>query len=125
MTARDAASHLPLPAHDFHILLSIFEAPRHGYAIIQDIASRTKGETRLGTSTLYAALKRLSKAGLIADVARPTDDPSGDERRQYFLATTPGCEVARAEARRIERLHQLASAARLDAATSRPQGRRS
>ncbi len=125
MTARDARSHLPLPAHDFHILMSIFKDSRHGYGIIQDIASRTGGETRLGTSTLYAALKRLARTGLIGDAARPADDSSGDERRQYFLATALGREVVREEAQRIARLHRLASAAHLGTAASRPAGRQS
>jgi len=109
----DPHSFLPLPAHDFHILLSLFESPRHGYAIIQDIEARTGGETRLGTSTLYAALKRLGRDDLIEEVARPATEPSGDERRRYFRATALGRAVARAEARRIERLHALATDARL------------
>jgi DNA-binding PadR family transcriptional regulator len=124
MPTPDPRTHLPLPLHDFHILLSVFESPRHGYAIIQDIDTRTNGDTRLGTSTLYAALKRLGRDGLIGEVHRPTDEPSGDERRRYFRATTLGRAVAREEARRIERLHELASEARLIGTAAQSQGRR-
>jgi len=123
MTGRDPRSPLPLPAHDFHILLSVLEERRHGYGIIQDIAIRTDGETRLGTSTLYAALKRLERGGLIRAAERPAADASSDERRQYFIATPFGRAVAREEARRIERLHRLATAARLETTSVKADGR--
>ena len=122
MTQRDPRAHLPLPPHDFHILLSTLEDARHGYAIIQDIATRTDGETRLGTSTLYAALKRLGRDGLIGEAGRPADEVSGDERRRYFRATALGRAVASEEARRLARLHALAVEARLTESPSR--GRR-
>ena len=43
---------VPLPPAMFHVLLSLAEADRHGYAIIQDVAARTEGEVRLGPGTL-------------------------------------------------------------------------
>lgn len=109
----DPRTRLPLPAHDFHILLSVFEQGRHGYGIIQAISEQTQGETTLGTSTLYAALKRLASANLISETARPSGEVSRDDRRRYYKATTFGRAVARAEARRIGRLHSLATDAQL------------
>ena len=102
-----------LPPHDLHILISLLGEPRHGYAIIQDVAARTGGETRLGTSTVYAALKRMHLARLIVETARPAHVASDDERRRYYKATALGHEVARAAARDIERLHRLVRDARL------------
>ena len=110
---REPRAYLPLPAHDLHILLAVFDEAKHGYAIIQAIAERTGGETRLGTSTVYAALKRMVAAGIIAETERPRNDPSTDERRRYYRATTFGHEVARAAARDIARLHELVRTARL------------
>lgn len=99
--------HVPLQAHVFHILLSLIERERHGYSIIQDIARRTDGEMMLGTSTLYAAIKRMVGAGLLAEVPKPPDAESDDERRRYYRATELGCVVAREEAQRIRKLGQL------------------
>jgi DNA-binding PadR family transcriptional regulator len=104
---RDPRALPPLPPHDLHILLALLAGPRHGYAIIQAVASQTRGETRLGTSTVYAALKRMRADGLIAETARPPGVRSGDQRRRYYRATPFGHAVARAAARRIERLHEL------------------
>ncbi|HET9372107.1 MAG TPA: PadR family transcriptional regulator [Vicinamibacterales bacterium] len=102
-----------LPPHDLHILIAVLDEPRHGYGIIQDVAARSGGETRLGTSTVYAALKRMLAARLIAETARPAQAGSEDERRRYYRATPLGREVARAAARDIDRLHTLVREARL------------
>lgn len=98
---------LPLPVHLLHILLSLLEGERHGYAVLKEIEERTAGETRLGASTLYAALKRMVDAGLAVETAPPEDADSSDSRRRYYRATAFGAEVARAEAQRIRRLSRL------------------
>ena len=119
----DPRSLLPLPAHVFQILLSLLDHDLHGYALIQDIARRTGGEMALGTSTLYAAIKRMVKAGLLAETDRPADADSDDERRRYYRATAFGQAVAREEARRIRRLHDMIADARALDAPSRPRTR--
>jgi hypothetical protein len=43
---------LPLPSATFHILMALADEDRHGYAIIQDIASRTDGTLRMSAGTL-------------------------------------------------------------------------
>ena len=106
-------AYLPLPPHDLHILLALLDQPRHGYAILQEIAARTEGEMTLGTSTVYAALKRMLRGGLIAEARRPAGSGSDDERRRYYRATPLGHDVARAAAREVERLHALLTEARL------------
>jgi PadR family transcriptional regulator PadR len=92
----------PLSSQVFQILLSVAERPRHGYAIILDIQQRTAGQTRLTASTLYAALKRLLDAGLVAEVeSRPND---ADPRRRYYRITGAGVAAGRAEAARLDAL---------------------
>ena len=103
----------PLSEPVFQILLSLVDEELHGYAIIQDIAARTDGEVRLTASTLYAAVKRLLDAGWIAEVADRPRAEHDDPRRRYYRVTRVGREVARAEARRIERLAAMARAKRL------------
>jgi DNA-binding PadR family transcriptional regulator len=99
---------LPLPAAAFHILLSLADGDRHGYAITQEIASRTGGDVRLGPGTLYRSIQRMLEQGLVAEVRRrPADD---DPRRRYYRITPFGRVVARAEARRLSGLVELARA---------------
>lgn len=116
---RDLRAQLPLPAHDLHILLAVLEGPKHGYAIIQAVEEATGRATRLGTSTVYAALKRMLGAGMIAETERPADEPSGDVRRRYYVATPFGQDVAREAARDVERLHALVRRSRLFASPKR------
>jgi DNA-binding PadR family transcriptional regulator len=103
---------LPLPPAAFHILLSLAEGERHGYAIIQDVAARTGGEVTLGAGTLYRTIQRMLEQDLIVEVdAQPS--VSADERRRYYRVTTFGRSVARAEAGRLSSLVKLARASGL------------
>jgi DNA-binding PadR family transcriptional regulator len=72
------------------ILTSLAEGPRHGYALIRDV-EEFAGVT-LGPGTLYGALARLEKRGLIRGLE--TDD----RRRPYELtlagATALGRQLA-------------------------------
>ena len=103
----------PLSPQVFLILLSLADENRHGYAIIQDVAERTEGEMQLTASTLYAALKRLLDAGWIAERAAKPKPEKDDPRRRYYELTAIGRQAARVEARRLERLSQLARSRKL------------
>ena len=65
----DARRLLPLTAQQFHILLALTDAERHGYGIILEIERRTGGELRLLTGTLYTAIARLEHMRLIESVS--------------------------------------------------------
>jgi DNA-binding PadR family transcriptional regulator len=86
---------------EFHILLSLVDADRHGYAIRSETAKRTEGELLLEPGTLYRALHRLLAEGLVAEVK---GKPGGDERRRPYRLTDRGRKVAVAEAERLARL---------------------
>jgi DNA-binding PadR family transcriptional regulator len=112
----DVRGFLPLSVQVFQILLSLAEAPRHGYAIIVDVRERTGGEIALTASTLYDALARLLDQQLIRETAAPAPRGTGassDARRRYYELTTLGRDVAQAEARRLERLVAMARARKL------------
>ena len=100
--------HLPLPPPTFHILLSLADAERHGYAIMREVTERTGGSVRLGAGTLYGAIKRLLEGGLVAESDERADPAMGDERRRYYRLTSFGRAVARAEAHRLEDLVRAA-----------------
>ena len=100
-----------LPPATFHILLALAEEDRHGYAIIQDVASRTGGDLKLSAGTLYRSIQRMLEQGLIVetrDRPAPEDD---DERRRYYRITPAGTAAAKAEARRLSQLVRMARAA--------------
>jgi DNA-binding PadR family transcriptional regulator len=101
---------LPLSPQVFHILLSLADADRHGYAIMQEIEERTAGAVRIGPGTLYGAIKRLHDDGLIEELEG--DGDGSDERRRYYHLTPFGRKVARLEAERLEEL-VVAARARL------------
>jgi DNA-binding PadR family transcriptional regulator len=98
----DIRGHLPLSPHQFHILLALTDADRHGYGIILDVAERTGGAMRLGTGTLYTALAGLVDDRLIAEAPAPRKET--DERRKYYRLTPIGRRVLRAETARLESL---------------------
>ena len=103
----------PLSAQVFQILLSLIDADMHGYALIQDIRDRTRGEVSLTASTLYAATKRLLAAGWIDEVDYDSPPPDHDDRRRYYRISPAGRAAARAEALRLERLTAMARDKRL------------
>ena len=67
----------PFAAPALLVLASLADGPKHGYAIMQE-AEQLSGQA-LGPGTLYAALARLERRGLIEAVA------SDDRRRPYRL----------------------------------------
>lgn len=115
MAAHDSAAVqelLPLPPATFHILMSVSREPRHGYAIIQDVAEGTDGALRLSAGTLYRSIARMVEQGLIVETSkRPVLDD--DERRRYYRITPFGTAVARAEMARLTVLVRLARASGL------------
>ena len=104
---------LPLPPASFHILVSVADVDRHGYAIIQDIAERTGGRVRLGAGTLYRTIQRLLEDGLILETEERPEPDEDDERRRYYRITSFGRTVVRAEAERLADLVKLARASGL------------
>jgi DNA-binding PadR family transcriptional regulator len=101
---------LPLPPATFHILLALAEEGRHGYAIIQDVATRTDGELKLSAGTLYRSIQRMLEQGVILETRDRPAPEEDDERRRYYRITPLGTAVAKAEARRLTQLVRMARA---------------
>lgn len=99
----------PLTPAAFHLLLALADGEKHGYAIMQAVALRTRGEVRMGPGTLYGLIKRMLADGWIEELDERPDPALDDERRRYYRLTSLGQRVAVAEA---GRLAQLVSAAR-------------
>jgi DNA-binding PadR family transcriptional regulator len=101
---------MPLSPAMFHILLSLGEGERHGYAVKREIAQRTGGKLRLGPGALYGSINKMLELGLIVESDDRPDPHLDDERRRYCRITPFGRKVAQAEAARMRDLVQLALA---------------
>jgi DNA-binding PadR family transcriptional regulator len=99
---------LPLQPTTFHILLSLTDEDRHGYAIILEVARRTQGELKLSAGTLYRSIQRMLEAGLIVENSKRPAPEMDDERRRYYRITPFGRSVAEAEAGRLRDLLKMA-----------------
>jgi DNA-binding PadR family transcriptional regulator len=76
-----------------YILVSLSDGPKHGYAIMTDLEALTGSP--MGPGTLYGALARLERRGLIEALE------AVDRRRPYRL-TGLGAATVRAQLERLE-----------------------
>jgi DNA-binding PadR family transcriptional regulator len=81
------------------ILSSLAAGPKHGYAIMLDVADFA--ETKLGPGTLYSAITRLVEQGWIAPLSAPG-------RQRPYRITPAGLTGFRQQ---IERLRAIAAVA--------------
>jgi DNA-binding PadR family transcriptional regulator len=108
MSDSSPESFLPLAPAVFHVLLSLADEDRHGYAIIQEVAERSGGEVRLSATTLYRSIHRMLEEGLVVELRERPAPALDDERRRYYRLSALGRAVALAETRRMGRLLELA-----------------
>jgi DNA-binding PadR family transcriptional regulator len=79
MRAEALKGHLDL------LLLAVMEdGPRHGYAVIEELRRRTNDALDLPEGTVYPALHRLERAGLLTS---RWDEVAGRRRRTYALTS--------------------------------------
>jgi DNA-binding PadR family transcriptional regulator len=93
----------------FHILLSLGEGERHGYALKREIAKRTNAKLKLGPGVLYGSINKMLELGLIEESDERPDPHLDDERRRYYRITSFGRQVARAEGARMRELGDMAA----------------
>ena len=65
------------------LLCLIAQQPMYGYQIIKDLYRRSEGYFKFKEGTLYPALHRLERAGLI--LGRWQVLPSGQQRKYYHI----------------------------------------
>jgi DNA-binding PadR family transcriptional regulator len=103
----DPENLLPLTPAVFHVLLALAGGELHGYAIMQEVATSTEGQIKMGPGTLYGTVKRLLEAQLIEESDERPDPALDDDRRRYYRLTGTGEQVLKAEARRYEEIVKL------------------
>jgi DNA-binding PadR family transcriptional regulator len=82
-------------------LTSLADGPKHGYAIMADVAAFSG--VRMEPGTLYRALSRLERRGWVRPLAT-------DERRRPYEITAAGQEVL---AEQVTTMQQIVRVARL------------
>jgi PadR family transcriptional regulator PadR len=79
------------------LLLSVLAAgPRHGYSVITTLRESSDGEFDLLEGTVYPALQRLERAGLLSS---EWDHASGRRRRTYALTERGQTELVKERTR--------------------------
>ncbi|WP_375423827.1 PadR family transcriptional regulator [uncultured Friedmanniella sp.] len=89
------------------VLTALTSGPRHGYALIEAVAELSGGRVRLKPGSLYGALDRLAREGLVRESA--TEVVAGRHRRYYEL-TDVGAHTLSDEVERLEHLTRDAAA---------------
>lgn len=113
MTRTSRATPVELTPIGFEVLLSLASGPRHGYGIKLDIEERTRGELSLGSGTLYQAIQRLEREGLIAE-SPAAAARGGDARRGRTYRLEPlGRSSLTEHLKRLNRVVEYARAHRL------------
>ena len=109
------SSHNQLPAHlaelipltpaVFFILFALSEGEKHGYAIMQEVATLSDEKVHMGPGTLYTTIQRLLDLRLIEQTATKSRT---DSRRVYYRLTGSGKALLGAETARLDALVRLA-----------------
>ncbi|WP_433305919.1 PadR family transcriptional regulator [Actinoplanes sp. CA-030573] len=82
----------------YFILAALQDEPRHGYAVITRVAELSQQRVTLATGTLYQALERLVRQGLV-EVVR--DEVVNGRARRHYALTPDGRSALQAEAVRM------------------------
>jgi PadR family transcriptional regulator PadR len=77
---------------DLLILKTLARGPNHGFGITVHIQAVSEGQLRLEEGSLYPALHRLERKGLISAEWRISEN---GRRARYYALTDPGAERLR------------------------------
>jgi DNA-binding PadR family transcriptional regulator len=104
---RTTGSESGLAGPSLHIVLALGTESKHGYAIMQDIDQRSRGQIRILPGTLYSTIKKLVSEGLVEECDAPASVSSDDGRRRYYRVTKTGRAAVRAQTDRMALLVKL------------------
>jgi PadR family transcriptional regulator PadR len=78
---------------DGMLLAALEDGPLHGYAIMEALRAGSSGQFDLPTGTIYPALRRLERAGLV----RTRWSEEGGRKRRLYELTSAGRRMLDAE----------------------------
>ncbi|MCH0542025.1 helix-turn-helix transcriptional regulator [Streptomyces sp. MUM 203J] len=88
-----------LTEQQYFVLAALMDGPLHGYGIIKAAEQATGGRLRIAVGTLYGALERLERAGL---VAADHEEIVDGRARRYYRLTEDGTVTLNREALRMQ-----------------------
>ena len=77
---------------DLLVLAALAAGPAHGYAVVETVRARSEGAFDLAEGTVYPALYRLERQGLLEST---WSDAEARRRRIYLLTRRGRSELAR------------------------------
>lgn len=83
----------------FMVLAALADGRKHGYSLIAEAEKLSHGRIQLKVGTLYAALDRLQKEGLVCTAGEEVVD---GRLRRYFSLSEDGRGALEAELNRME-----------------------
>jgi PadR family transcriptional regulator, regulatory protein PadR len=104
----------------FLLLSALADGRQHGYSLLRAVATLSRGRVRLRPGSLYGALDRLVREGLVEEAG--TEVVDGRHRRYYDL-TEAGVQALTGHAQRLQDNASVATAALRRRATRPGQGR--
>jgi PadR family transcriptional regulator, regulatory protein PadR len=104
----DKSSDLVQGTLDMLVLKTLALEPMHGYGISVRIEQMSKGVFRLNAGSLFLAIRRLERDGLIEGEWKPTEN---NRRAKYYALTQQGRKKLNSETREWGR--QAAAIARI------------
>jgi DNA-binding PadR family transcriptional regulator len=94
---------------DYHVLLSLADGPRYGYAVKDAVECESAGALSPRAGSLYRVLARLMSSGLVREtVPEREPSPHPGRARKYYALTEAGRRALGAEARRLKQAAALA-----------------
>ncbi|MCE5254605.1 MAG: PadR family transcriptional regulator [Actinomycetia bacterium] len=88
----------------YYILASLMKGPRHGWGIIREARELSQGRVRLTAGTLYGALDRLQREGLVEE---DHEQIVNGRCRRYYRLTSAGRCLLEEEAARLAAAAQV------------------
>ena len=108
MTATPKPSGLVQGTLDMLILKTLALEPMHGYGIAVRLEQMSKGTFRINAGSLFVALQRLQREGLIKNEWKATEN---NRRAKYYTLTQQGRKQLDSETRELGR--QVAAITRI------------
>jgi PadR family transcriptional regulator, regulatory protein PadR len=107
-TMPDKQSDIVQGTLDMLILKTLALEPMHGYGITVRLEQMSEGTFRINAGSLFVALQRLERAGVIKSEWKPTEN---NRRAKYYTLTKQGRKQLDSETREWGR--QVAAIARI------------
>ncbi|MGD0166344.1 MAG: PadR family transcriptional regulator [Gaiellaceae bacterium] len=102
----------------YFTLAALLDGPLHGYGIIKRAAELSDSAVKMTAGTLYGALDRLSREGLVAE---DRQEIVAGRARRYYRLTDEGHAALEAEAERMSKAAAVVKNSGIAAASPRPR----